>query len=380
LSWEELGKVKTESLKFLVNSNAKAPYPPRIIVPNSTTKGTEVILDQIGDIIFAESNDSKKIMKSDDGGKTFTDWVNVYTSNGFQVHPNHLVAINEKKVVAHLYNYGNTELNGWYIVEDLTGTFRIEKLSLEMVVDYPSSTFGITKYPTYGEAKIILLTEYGPQTEAAYGRHVHLSADGGETWRIIFELPEERPGNTHVHSATYDPYADRIWVCNGDLGASNIWYSDDWRNETPTWARVYPTGNAPFQATSIGVTPTAILFGSDGVGVNGIWYIKRDLIDPKFTKMVVKPLHILDKRTGTYYVGRYFKQNATGTAIYVLFTPNVTGLSSVLLGSADGSRWFEIYRSPSNDSASVFTRYWLFENEIIWTNTTDRVRIEVEWK
>ena len=59
--------------------------------------------------------------------------------------------------------------------------------------------------------------------------HVYGSLDGGSTWDAVYTFPA---GNIrHVHSVTYDPYRDHLWMCTGDYGAECriMRVSNDWK-------------------------------------------------------------------------------------------------------------------------------------------------------
>ena len=59
--------------------------------------------------------------------------------------------------------------------------------------------------------------------------HVYGSLDSGRTWDVVYTFPAGRI--RHVHSITYDPYRDHLWMCTGDYGAEChiMRVSKDWR-------------------------------------------------------------------------------------------------------------------------------------------------------
>ncbi len=47
--------------------------------------------------------------------------------------------------------------------------------------------------------------------------HIYGSGDGGHTWRIRYTFPPK--SIRHIHSITYDPHGDCLWILTGDLDA-----------------------------------------------------------------------------------------------------------------------------------------------------------------
>lgn len=153
----------------------------------------------------------------------------------------------------------------------------------------------------WGCGGIVVATEYGSHTnELGAGNaffaavRSYVSTDNGATFRQIFRLDQQMTAKGydvdacpfHLHGGCYDPYWDRIWLTAGDgpfqaAGTQSIWYSDDWRNTTPTWTMVpnsdvtaNPTQSGVYQSTSIVAMEKAILLGTDGVPA-GIFRIPR---------------------------------------------------------------------------------------------------------
>ena len=87
--------------------------------------------------------------------------------------------------------------------------------------------------------------------------HIYGSTDGGRKWDVVYTFP---PGGIrHVHSITYDPYRDHLWMCTGDYGAECriMRVSNDWEvvetvleggQQTRT-VRPIPTSNGLYFAT-----------------------------------------------------------------------------------------------------------------------------------
>ena len=63
--------------------------------------------------------------------------------------------------------------------------------------------------------------------------HVYGSHDGGRTWDVVYTFPAGTI--RHVHSITYDPYRDHLWVCTGDYGdeCRILRAASDWTSVEP---------------------------------------------------------------------------------------------------------------------------------------------------
>ena len=46
--------------------------------------------------------------------------------------------------------------------------------------------------------------------------HIYGSQDQGETWQVVYTFP--KGGVKHVHSVTWDPFGECMWVLTGDYG------------------------------------------------------------------------------------------------------------------------------------------------------------------
>lgn len=103
-----------------------------------------------------------------------------------------------------------------------------------------SVTTGMQPRRTYGTfvyRNIFCLGEYGvPEATEGY-----LSKDNGYTWSNFFTLPaaSDAEANNHIHAIVYDPYDELYWVCAGDQGNRNIYYSDD---EGTVWTPIGDSG------------------------------------------------------------------------------------------------------------------------------------------
>lgn len=137
--------------------------------------------------------------------------------------------------------------------------------------------------------KIIVASEYGPKVSATdMARYAYLSSDYGATWRTIFDLytygvsawPGWDGSSAHIHTVTFDPYWDCVWVATGDANGTvkaTTLVSFDWRAPSPTWQKVYDQ----HQFTVIVPMPGCVLFVTDqgtaaldGIG-NGVMRLRR---------------------------------------------------------------------------------------------------------
>jgi hypothetical protein len=88
--------------------------------------------------------------------------------------------------------------------------------------------------------------------------HVYGSRDGGRTWDVVYTFAAGTI--RHVHSITYDPYRDHLWVCTGD-------YEAECRilRASTDWSTVEPLLNAGQQTRAVRpvVAPQGLFFATD---------------------------------------------------------------------------------------------------------------------
>ncbi len=116
------------------------------------------------------------------------------------------------------------------------------------------------------EAGRLFVGEYGPR-ENGHSKSVHMTADLGLTWSIVFSAPDN--DKSHIHRVAVDPYTNDVWVTVGD-GVRNrgAWRS---RDSGATFTKVLDT-----QATAIAFTDEHIFFGEDRRQQPGITRLSRD--------------------------------------------------------------------------------------------------------
>lgn len=87
------------------------------------------------------------------------------------------------------------------------------------------------RYGLSNRGNVIAVTTYGLMSAKNPPRFLYLSRDAGKSWATIeVERIEDMvsPGDYHIHDVEYDPWANRIWLSNGDRDNSCLQYSDDW--------------------------------------------------------------------------------------------------------------------------------------------------------
>lgn len=141
---------------------------------------------------------------------------------------------------------------------------------------------------------ITLASEYGGH-DLNGARYVYLSLDYGKTWTTIFDqyaisqsvagAPNYTP-DAHVHTAHYDRYRERIWVCVGDQDNTAVYFSDDFGK---TWKLIEGlTGKDTMQYTGITSYPEGVFFGSDR-NPDGVYFWNE--AEPK----TIKPFYLTDR-------------------------------------------------------------------------------------
>ena len=102
--------------------------------------------------------------------------------------------------------------------------------------------------------------------------HVYGSTDGGLTWDVVYTFPQG--AIRHVHSLTYDPHRDHLWMCTGDYGAECriMRVSND-------WSAVETVLEGGQQSRAVRPLPTALglYFATDSeLEQNYIYLLKED--------------------------------------------------------------------------------------------------------
>lgn len=194
---------------------------------------------------------------------------------------------------------------------------------------------------------IVIVSEYGLRgVEGA--RHVYLSTDHGNTFKVIFDQMtttaeiEGAPTWTesgHLHTVEYDPYWNRIWLVVGDNPNSATYYSDDLGE---SWTFV--EGSTVVQYTGIKALPDAVIFGSDR-NPNGVHhYIRGDKSEmPKIrTSLLLNDVDLI-----THVFQKAFKRDfKPSTPTYFAATAvSARDESSVITGTVNGKKSYVLWEA-----------------------------------
>ena len=164
-----------------------------------------------------------------------------------------------------------------------------------------------------------------PQRDAV---HIYGSSDGGRSWQIVHTFP---PGSIrHVHSVTYDPHADCLWVLTGDEGDECCIL-----RARPDWSsfEVVISGNQQARAVTLVPLPDALYFATDTPLEQN--YVYRLLRDGHLERLI--PL------TGSSFWSCQVNQ-ALFFSTVVEPSPVNRDSRATLYGSADGANWATLVR------------------------------------
>ncbi len=223
--------------------------------------------------------------------------------------------------------------------------------SYELKVETPSTeakinnSWGITSYKN-----VVTLSEYGLKTEEG-ARRAWLSTDYGETFKVVFDqkettkLIEGAPVWTetaHMHTCSFDPYWNRIWIVTGDRPNSATYYSDDF-GETWKWVDVQ-FNNDTMQFTGILALPNCVIFGSDRAP-NGVFVYYRG---SKSDTPVIQPLLLVNNSDKISHVFQIpFKRNWDSLTPVYFSAPNAgdTDNKSLCVATVDGKKAFILHEN-----------------------------------
>lgn len=349
--------------------------PTTTVTDKYTRKFSPFSLAEIDDIVFGRAG--RNIVLSYDKGKTHESWFTQTDSELDAIET--LIAVNGNKVIAGIKS-NNSLKEGYYLIEKVGSDF-ITRFLHPKEDEWMSVAFSQDRYPRNGTGnKIILMAEYGKQGITSFARNLYVYQEESETFKNIFKLPNFTENKTHMHGTHYDWRTDTVWVASGDgVNASNVFYSKDWRTETPTFTPVWTQGSLSFQFTSIYSTDDLILLGSDGVGDDGLYSIDKitsgEYNNPTLTKRY--HLRTVSEANGLPMVGRTFLENGNGE-LYVIFTSK-TDFPSKVLGSNNGYDWHEVFSSTESELAvsHIFSDGLLLQYDHDRTNNL--LLLNVDW-
>ena len=158
--------------------------------------------------------------------------------------------------------------------------------------------------------------------------HIYGSQDQGETWQVVYTFP--KGGVKHVHSVTWDPFGECMWVLTGD-------YGDECKilRATPNWQNVNTVMAGDQQARTATCVPTAggLYFATDTPLAQN--YIYR--LDHSGRLERLQPL-----------LGSSLQSCKVGDNLFfsTAVEPSKVNNSpySTLVGSSDGQDWTEVIR------------------------------------
>lgn len=206
-----------------------------------------------------------------------------------------------------------------------------------------NGVYAIGSWNLWVHDEYVFAAEYGAKTAGANARYVYRSTDSGETWTAIYDHEGE---GRHVHGVAYDRWADRVWVVLGD-GSGNwgIVYSDDWQDETPTWATLSST------VQPVGVMPMAdcVLFGNDHTD-NAIYRWDRTTGELGIAVQVETSGQL------TMVTGQMFRRSESHPVLIPFAqVPGVTGPGE-LWATYDGATFYRLWRDAQTYTGKGLVR------------------------
>lgn len=317
------------------------PYPPRVR-PTLFFPGAERRLkwmDSEGHLYGVESGN--KLQKSENYGESWSTIYTIDTEIHGQAAASAVFVTKSGKVVL-------ATQKGYVFVSDSDQNNFTEKF--QFTRHFTNDQFG---YGTY--ENLVWLANYGSNAkEGNHANELYLSKDEGETFEKVFEgVVLDSSNNWHIHDVQYDPYSDRFWIVNGDANNCQTWYSDDLGQ---TWTPVFGDfADDPLnsQLTSIACYPHGVVFGGDHASpgdddygdILRYWPRPKGVVRPFVDKNTIVEIYRLEKdNLFRNFAQRTYQVRIDGRIISLMpwYGQNAP---AVLLASANGLDWYEIYRS-----------------------------------
>lgn len=210
-----------------------------------------------------------------------------------------------------------------------------------------------------GGAGVYAVSEYdskAPGSRSAVQR-AWITQNSGTTWTQIYDHGNGSLSSRHIHGVAADPYRPgTVWLTLGDYtgtatGDRRIRVSRDYGS---TWADV----TTEHQPTAIMCFPDAVCFGTDNAP-NGVLRIGNPAAAP--SAMVLRLAYRINEaaQTGgttqilTHVAERPFRaKTPEGHLTLLPYTAAATGYSGLVLGTYDGSVWFEVWRDSRTYAAA----------------------------
>lgn len=177
-----------------------------------------------------------------------------------------------------------------------------------------------------------------------------ITTDSGETWTPIYDHGNGSLSSRHIHGVYADPYRPgTVWLTLGDYtgnasGDRRIQVS---RDSGATWADV----TTDYQPTAIMCFPNVVAFGTDGTP-NGVLVVANPDAAPSAMRLSLG--YRLNNSTAISHVAeRPFRvATADGYLTLLPFSSATSGVNGCVLGSYDGSVWFEVWRDSTTSTGA----------------------------
>lgn len=220
--------------------------------------------DAWGGQVWGADSVGKKIGRSSDGGRTWTEHCAAPFLNGTNTL-SRLLATNDGEVLA-------VALEGVWRSTDWAGGTP----TWTLVRSNPTPSF-FYPWGADGDGTKFIVTHYAAAPNMLNSRYVYISLDAGQTWAQVYDTTE-RYGEadssvSHIHGAAYDRWEDRFIVCEGHGPAAGVFES---RDDGATWTKLKWgfTGAEGSTPTVVVATDHGIVFGSDAAA-NGVYVLPR---------------------------------------------------------------------------------------------------------
>lgn len=345
------GKLQASELaKIEQNIQTYTPSIPKLDFEEVTTGYYEALwLSKDGKRIYGKQG--ARLWVSYDECETFTTIINdtgISVQAVRELDDGELIFSTERDVTNHTQNGRVFKTKGFDKETGKIDTYelKVETPSTESKIN---NSWGITSYKN-----VVTLSEYGLRTEEG-ARRAWLSTDYGETFKVIFDQKEttkliegapEWTETAHMHTCSFDPYWNRIWIVTGDRPNSATYYSDDF-GETWKWVDVQFNDDT-MQFTGILALPNCVIFGSDRAP-NGVFAYYRG---NKSDTPVIEPLLLVnDKDIISHIFQIPFKRDWDSLTPVYFGAPNAgdTDNKSICVATVDGKKAFIIHENNSNE-------------------------------
>jgi len=343
---EHLSPVLRHKIDRQIN-NRKYPNPPRLNfeVIGNTTGDTPRWLSEDGEVLYITSYYDLKQTTDEwetvqNIGDSFVEQVRgirVLSDGQLLVSTGRDESVGKKAEVWKSENYDRNSPE----TTTFKKVFEAEGEAAEFYNDWGMDVYG----------ELVLLCEYGTKTGTG-ARRVYLSKDHGESFERIFFQEEEHlkagieydEGNAHTHTAAYDPWFNRIWVCCGDGVNTSTWYSDDLGL---SWNLVEGSnGINAVQYTGIIALKDGVVFGSDRPQ-NGLHIARRTR--SRLDKQIIEPFEIINDLDVTSHIFQMPFRKKIGDPVYFGSAWDLRAGDgySVVMGFVDGSGADIVYEFPT---------------------------------